>query len=120
MQLEATGQPIRYRLKTGEEFTLRPGVPMELPDQAATQLLQKAPDKVRRVDDAATPVPCLTTLHPGSRITWQGADGKPRGPAVVDFLHADPDGTVWAFVTLPDGWTAVNAKHVTEEGDRKL
>ena len=41
MQLEATGQPIRYRLKTGEEFTLRPGVPMELPDQAATNCCRR-------------------------------------------------------------------------------
>lgn len=107
MQLEATGQPIRYRLKTGEEVTLRPGVPMELPDQAANQLLQKAPDKVRRVN----PVPAI---HSGDRIIW-GTDGTLYGPATVDFLHIDPDGTAWAFVTLPDGrWTAVNMKFVRE------
>ena len=107
MQLEATGQPIRYRLKTGEEFTLRPGVPMELPDQAATQLLQKAPDKVRRVDDATG----LTPLHPGTRLNWDGADGKTH-EGVVDFLHVS-HGDVWAFCTCPDGeWCAVNMKHV--------
>jgi hypothetical protein len=63
----------------------------------------------------------VVPLGPGNQITW-GADGKQRGPATVDFLHADSDGTVWAFVTLPDGWAAVNAKHVKrmEEGDRKL
>ena len=28
--LEATDKPIEYRLKTGEDFTSRPGVPMEV------------------------------------------------------------------------------------------
>ncbi|HEV8329483.1 MAG TPA: hypothetical protein VGQ08_18580 [Nitrospiraceae bacterium] len=112
MQLEATGQPIRYRLKTGEEVTLRPGVPMELPDQAATRLLQKAPDKVRRVNDAAIPATCVTTLHAGSRITWEGADGNERR-GTIDFLHCEADGTRWAFCTgLGGSWTAVNCKFV--------
>ena len=114
MRLEATGQPIRYRLKTGKEVTLRPGVPMELPDQAATQLLQKAPDKVRRVDPAPA-------LQPGDTIIWHGADGKSRGPAGVDFIHLAEDGSRWAFYTLPDGsWGAVNLKYVTtrSEGGR--
>jgi hypothetical protein len=115
MQLEATGQPIRYRLKTGEEFTLRPGVPMELPDVAANQLLQKAPDKVRRVD----PVPAI---QPGDTITWHEAEGKQRGPAVVDFVHIVEDGSRWAFVTRSTGWAAVNTKVVThiEPGDNHV
>jgi hypothetical protein len=106
MFLEATHAPIRYRLKTGEEVTLRPGVPMQLPDQAATQLLKKAPDKVRRVD------PLSTSLYPGSVITWKGADLTVR-QGIVDFLHPDADGLVWVFVTMPDGgWAAVNSKYV--------
>ena len=113
MQLEATGQPIRYRLKTGEEVTLRPGVPMELPDQAATQLLQKAPDKVRRVNDAPTRATGLTPLHPGARITWEGAD-LTRRHGLVEFLHSDADGTTWAFSTLKTGWCAVNTRFITE------
>lgn len=105
MQLEAIGQPIRYRLKTGEEVTLRPGVPLELPDLAASQLLQKAPDKVRRVEP-------LSTVQPGDLMTWQRANGLQSGPAMVDFLHSDQTGTVWAFVTLSDGsWAAVNLKY---------
>jgi hypothetical protein len=102
MFLEATHAPIRYRLKTGEEVTLRPGVPMELPDHAATQLLKKAPDQVRRVD----------SLSPGSLITWEGADGTIRSGG-VDFLHTNADGTVWAFVTTSDGgWAAVDTKYL--------
>jgi hypothetical protein len=103
MQLEATREPIKYRLKTGKVIMLRPGVPTELPDEAANQLLKKAPDKVRRVDQ-------VLAIHIGDSITWRGADDTIRGPAVVDFLHVDCEGTVWAFVTLPDGWAAVNTK----------
>lgn len=112
MQLEAIREPVRYRLKTGEEFTLRPGVPTELPDPAATQLLKKAPDKVRRVDP-------LSSIQPGSFITWERAD-LTVCHGLVDFLHTDSDGTIWAFITLSGGnWAALNTKFVTstEEGD---
>ena len=109
MQLEATGQPIRYRLKTGEEFTLRPGVPMELPDQAANQLLQKAPDKVRRV----SPVPAIQS---GDRIEWQRADLSVQH-GVVDCVCCDTDGQAWAFCTVPgESWTLVNMKFVRGSG----
>jgi hypothetical protein len=64
MQLEATGKPIRYRLKNGEEVTLRPGIPTELPDHAANQLLRKAPDKVRLVKEVSP-----TRTRP--LISWQ-------------------------------------------------
>jgi hypothetical protein len=55
-----------------------------------------------------------SALVPGNRITWQGAEGTPRGPATIDFLHTAPDGTGWAFVTLASGWVAVNMKVVTQ------
>ncbi|HKC93298.1 MAG TPA: hypothetical protein VKB81_04670 [Nitrospira sp.] len=52
------------------------------------------------------------SLEPGDRITWQGADGKPRGPAIVEFIHTDIEGRVWAFYSLPDGGSgAVNTKY---------
>src|SRR5262245_28024258 len=106
MHLEATRKPIRYRLKTGEEVTLRPGVPMELPDHAATQLLKKAPDQVRRIGSDLT-------IQPGDSITWQRADGS-QHTGTVDFLHTDPDGRVWAYYSLPDGGSgAVNTKYLT-------
>ncbi len=54
------------------------------------------------------------SVNPGDRITWQGVDGKTRGPAIVDFLHAASDGRCWAFVTLADSWAAVNTTHVTK------
>jgi len=53
------------------------------------------------------------SVKPGDRIIW-GTEGTRRGPATVDFLHTDPDGTVWAFYTLSDeNWGAVNLKFVT-------
>lgn len=63
-------------------------------------------------------VEASVALVPGARINWQVGDGTPRGPATVDFLHTDPGGTRWAFVTLSTGWVAVNTKFIThlEEG----
>lgn len=52
-------------------------------------------------------------LYPGAWITWPAADLTIRGPAHVDFLHRDADGTVWAFVTYQQGWAAVNTKFAT-------
>jgi len=53
-------------------------------------------------------------ILPGCQIIWDGADTLQRGPAIIDFLHTDPDGTAWAFYTLPDGnGGTVNMKYVT-------
>ncbi len=49
MQLEAVGTPLRYRLRTGQEIFLKPGVPVELPDTSARWLLNKAGHRVRVV-----------------------------------------------------------------------
>jgi hypothetical protein len=71
----------------------------------------KPPDDTPRVSSG----PPSTFAH-GSKITWEGPDGQQRGPAIVDFLHTDPDGSVWAFVTLGEGWAAVNLIYVRVEG----
>ena len=105
MQLEAISDPIVYRLRSGEEIVLRPGVPTELPEPAAKQLLQKAPDKVRQVSYA--------TVEAGQEITWQGADLTIRC-GTIDFLHTDDDRKRWAFVTCHDGnWAAVNIQYAS-------
>ena len=58
-----------------------------------------------------------SSAQPGDRITWQRADGKATD-GVIDFLHADHDGSRWAFCSVADRWVAVNTKFVTmvEEG----
>ena len=47
--------------------------------------------------------------------------GMCRGPATIDFLHTDPDGTVWAFCSVADSWVAVNTTvltHIEPGGER--
>lgn len=63
----------------------------------------------------------ISTIKPGDRVMWQGVDGKGRGPAMVDFVHTNHDGSRWAFCTLSDSWAAVNANFVTmaEKGDQR-
>lgn len=52
------------------------------------------------------------SIQPGARITWQRGDRTAQS-GVIDDLHTDPDGTVWAFITLPgESWTAVNLTRV--------
>ena len=90
MQLEAMGKPIKYRLKTGEEVTLLPGIPTELPDPAATQLLKKAPDKVRLVDGESALQPrgvLIESAGPNARpVFWESVDGTWHGPSTPEYL----------------------------------
>ncbi len=108
MLVEAVTNPMCYRWPDGE-IQLVPGHPVDLPESRALRLLLKAPGKVRLVSQQRLP-----SWRQGCLITWHGADGRQRGPAMVDFLHTDPDGTCWAFVTLSNGWAAVNTKYVTK------
>src|SRR5437867_2330171 len=76
--IEATDTPIRYRLHTGEEVLLKPGVPTELTDHAGRQLLKKAGNKVRLV-----PVD-----HTGHIVTWDSPlFGLLSATVLEDFSH---------------------------------
>ena len=100
MRLEAL-TPFTYRWPGGEVH-LEPGTPIDLPDERAQRLLNKAPEKVRV---------CPPTIQPGDRIEWERADLTVQH-GVIDFFQTYP-GEVWAFCTLPDGkWTAVNTKYI--------
>ncbi len=48
MLIEAVKKPIRLKWPTGE-VRLDPGVPVDLPDEQARKLLERAPGKVRKV-----------------------------------------------------------------------
>ena len=74
MQIEATGKPLRYKLRSGEEVLLEPGCPVELPDESARSLLKQAGERVRIVPSDAEPV-----IHPGAWVSWQRGDGTPFG-----------------------------------------
>ena len=98
MRLEAIGRPFRYTWPGGSVY-LEPGNPIELDDARAQRLLAKAPGKVRVLPPS---------IRAGNRIEWQRAGQIQH--AVVDFLHIDPDGATWAFVTIGESWAAVNCK----------
>ena len=70
-------------------------------------------------EEALTPQQAIaqaSPVHPGDRIEWQRLGTVQQG--TVDFLHDDPDGTTWAFVTLADrSWAAVNVRYLTVAPD---
>ncbi len=99
MIVEAVAESFTYRWPGGE-IRLEPGKPIELPDERAKRLLAKAAGLVRVVPPS---------IQPGDRITWTRGDGTtPSG--LVDAIYVDESGTRWAFVTIGEGWSAVNTK----------
>jgi hypothetical protein len=102
MRVEAVGTSFRYTWPGGSVL-LEPGKPIELDDARAKRLLDKAPGKVKVI----TP-----TIQPGDRIEWQRADCSIQ-KGVVDLMHVDADGHIWAFVNIGASWAVVNTKFVT-------
>ena len=92
MLIEAL-RPLLVKLP-GQDLKLEPGCPIDLPDDYATRLLDRVPDKVRRLHWAR----------------WSSTDGS-SNLGFVDFVHLDAAGTRWAFVTMPNGdQSVVNLK----------
>ena len=61
------------------------------------------------VKSVAAPLPAI---QPGSLVTWTRGDGtRPEG--FVDFLHTDPDGKEWAFVSYGKTWAAIDRRLLT-------
>ena len=76
MQLEATGKPLKYRLRSGKEILFQPGCPVDVPDESARELLKKAGDRVRVVSPA--PV-VIESAHQNARpVYWERANGRIR------------------------------------------
>lgn len=100
MIIECIGEGFVYRWPGGE-IHLKPGRPIDLPDERAQRLLSKAPGRVRVLPGR---------IRAGDKIYWVRGDGSTCN-AVVDFLHTDETGTPWAFVSFAHGgWAAVNLK----------
>src|SRR5690242_8672079 len=102
MKLEAL-RPLHVRRASGD-LHLRPGYPVELPDEEAARLLQKVPDKVRMAPHGTTVTiePALTANGgPLSVIYWETGDGRILGPAVPEFLAREKE-SFW-IVTSFDG-----------------
>lgn len=101
MLIEATGKPIRFRLRDGQEVLLKPGVPVALPEASARCFLEKAGAKVRLT--VLTPIP---PLQAGWLVVYRDRTGRLRGG--VDERDAGTvqtccwDGQTW-MVTVRNG-----------------
>ena len=49
-------------------------------------------------------------LQPGCFVAWDSGGQKREG--IIDFLHTDPDGKQWVFVSWGKTWAAVDRKLV--------
>lgn len=102
MIIECIGSPFTYRWPTGEVH-LEPGKPVDLPDERARRLLDKAPGKVRV---------CLPAIQPGSLVSWRRGDGR-KQEGFVDFVHTDSHGKEWVFLSYGTTWAAVDRRVLT-------
>ena len=100
MKVEAL-VPFTYRWPGGEVH-LEPGKPIDLPDDRAQRLINKAPGKVRV---------CPPTIAAGSLVSWIRGDGSSQ-MGFVDCLYTDHTGARWAFVSIGKTWAVVNLKFV--------
>jgi len=94
MQLEATGKPLRYKLRSGEEILLEPGCPVELSKESARSLFKQAGERVRIV----TPDPIVidSVAENAKPIYWERA-GSIVGPGRPEFLAKVGDGEKTSF-----------------------
>lgn len=94
MWVEAT-KPLRAEFKSGA-VSLRPGEPIELPDESARKLLVQAKGKVREVP------PVQVDALVGEVVSWHGERGLVR-------LTLLDQGARWAWVETArmEGWTRV-------------
>jgi hypothetical protein len=94
MLLEATGKPICYRWPGGE-VVLTPGRPMELPEDRAWRLLERAPGRVRVINT----LPTINDIQAGCWVEWLSpALPQQRG----EVLAVNPDGTFEVFHPLTE------------------
>lgn len=104
MRIEAL-HPLHIRRAAGD-LHLRPGVPVELPDEEAAKLLQKVPNKVRVVAEEEIVIEPATkpSGEPLSPIFWERTDGSIVGPAQPEFFAkvgtGNTDKDFWIIVLM--------------------
>lgn len=86
MRIEAL-HPLHIRRASGD-LHLRPGIPIDLPDEEAAKLLQKVPDKVRVVTEGGTRLEPAVTADgfPLRPVYWERGDGSIVGPGQPEFF----------------------------------
>lgn len=76
------------------------------------QLERTQPIETVRAEEALKQQKALDSIHtiqPGSLVTWHRGDGS-SPLAFVDFLHLDPDGKEWAFLSYGKTWAVVDRR----------
>lgn len=112
-------RPLCIRRSMGD-LHLKPGFPVELPDDDAVRLLAKKPDAVRRVSepagtpqtDASAPTPEGVKIEPAAPnarpVYWETGTGEILGPAVPEFLARDGE-SFWVSLTFEGQIRWINA-----------
>lgn len=78
--------PLTVRLPE-RDLQLRPGEPVDLPDEQAAKLLAKALGKVRAVlDSDEIPEIVVEPALSCRPVYWESMDGRLHGPAPVQFM----------------------------------
>ncbi len=109
MKIEAL-HPLHIRRASGD-LHLRPGCPVELPDEEAEKLLKKVPGKVRIVTEGGTTSEPAVTADgfPLKPVYWERGDGSIVGPGQPEFFArigcGNREEDFW-LVVLFDGETA--------------
>ncbi|NOS82770.1 MAG: hypothetical protein HOP32_14430 [Nitrospira sp.] len=112
MKVECIGKGFVYTWPGGQ-ITLEPGKPIELSDERAQRLLQKAHGRVRVVEDAQEPI-TIEPGHPHARPVYfvRQSVGAIVGPATVDFVAQvgeGPTAQYWLCVTHEGNWAFVHS-----------
>ena len=102
MRIEAL-RPLHIRRASGD-LHLKPGYPVELPDDDALRLLAKKPDAVRQVltvEPLIDPLEAVPTppLQPGWLVVYRDPQGRLRGG------HDERDHGTVAKMTWAGSWT---------------
>jgi hypothetical protein len=103
MLLEAMDKPIKYRLRDGRELLLEPGVPVDVPDAAASYLLRKVSGRVR----IAPGVLINDSFSDFSPVFWRCAAGTILGPGFMRHhtkVHTNRGDYLWLLVEYQGSW----------------
>ena len=91
-------EPMRVKSNGRVLFDLRPGKPMDLPEEQALRLLVKAPTKVKVCSPDVVVEPAASNAKP---VFWEDVMGQIQEPASLEFLAkvgTGPTERFWAVV----------------------
>lgn len=107
MKLEALA-PIRINRPDGEALHLKPGCPIDVPDELGARILERLPNKVRIAEPTCIEAAITPDGNPLSEIYWETRDGWIAGPATPEFL-AKSGNQFWIVTSLQGQARWVNA-----------